>query len=78
MLATERGEPSVQDILNDNSKSDLQHVAEWRQVIDYLETVTLSNLEIHVPLIQAMTGSMQSGQLPAEEQQLPGIPPRAI
>ena len=78
MLATERGEPSVQDILNDSSKSDLQHVAEWQHVIDYLETVTLSNLEVHVPLIQAMTGPVQSGRLPTEDQQLSGIPPRAI
>ena len=67
-LAASRGEPTVQDLLNDESKSDLQHVADWQQVITYLDTVTVSSLEVHIPLLQATHGIQHFGQVPTGEQ----------
>ena len=77
-LAASRGEPSVQDLLNDESKSDLQHAADWQQVITYLDTVTVSSLEVHVPLLQATPGVQQFGQVPTGEQHPLGLPPSFV
>lgn len=38
-LATLKGEPSVQELLEDTSVSDAQHVANWDQVVMYTKTV---------------------------------------
>lgn len=43
----QQGEPSIQSLLSDTSKSDLQHASDWQQVTDYLSTVTLANLHLH-------------------------------
>ena len=50
MLAAQRGEPSVQQLLSDTSKSDVQHVTDWQHVVRYLDSLTLIRLETHWPL----------------------------
>ena len=50
-LAQGRGQPSMQELLEDTSVDDLQHAANWEQVIAYAKTVTLANIHEHVPLL---------------------------
>ena len=51
LLAVERGEPSVQSLLEDTSVDDFQHVANWQEVVQYLTTVTPSNIHSHNQLL---------------------------
>ena len=52
MLAADRGEPTVQALLNDTSLDNLQHAANWEDVINYLTTITTDNYHGHVPLLK--------------------------
>ncbi|KAL0023897.1 hypothetical protein WJX79_007624 [Trebouxia sp. C0005] len=51
VLAEQHGEPSVQALLSDTTKSDLQHAAEWQQAADYLDTITVATMHLHQPLL---------------------------
>lgn len=50
-LATERGEPSVQSLLEDTSVDDFQHAANWQEVVKYLTSITMETVHVHVPLL---------------------------
>ena len=50
-LATERGEPSVQSLLDDTSVDDFQHAANWQEIAQYLTTVTSDNVHSHCRLL---------------------------
>ena len=43
VLATKRGEPSVQTLLEDTAVSDAQHAANWQQIVMYTQTLTPEN-----------------------------------
>lgn len=51
-LAADRGEPSVQALLEDTSVDDIQHAANWQEVVKYLTTIKLEDLSHHTPLLQ--------------------------
>lgn len=55
LLATERGEPSVQSLRDDTSVDDFQHVANWQEVVQYLTTITPSNIHTHIQLLGEST-----------------------
>lgn len=38
-LAAKHGEPTVQDLLEDNSLSDAQHAINWEQVVTYTQNL---------------------------------------
>ena len=50
-LANERGEPSVQSLLEDISVDDIQHAANWQEVVKYLTSITMETVHVHVPLL---------------------------
>lgn len=52
MLAEQRGEPSMNTLLSDTSKSDLQHAADWQQVTAYLDSISMANMHMHQPLLR--------------------------
>lgn len=52
-LAELHNEPSVETLLNNTSKSDLDHSVGWQMVTNYLQTVNMSNMHLHVPLLDA-------------------------
>lgn len=52
-LAEMHNEPSVETLLNNTSKSDLDHSVDWQKVTNYLQTVNMSNMHMHVPLLPA-------------------------
>ncbi len=51
VLAEQHGEPSVQSLLSDITKTDLQHAADWQQAVDYLNTITVAAMHLHQPLL---------------------------
>lgn len=53
VLAEQHGEPGVQSLLSDTSKTDLQHAADWQQATDYLNTISMANMHLHQPLLTA-------------------------
>ena len=50
-LASERGQPPLQELLDDTSVDDLQHAANWEQVVTYASTITMQTINGHVPLL---------------------------
>lgn len=52
-LAEMHNEPSVETLLSNTSKSDLDHSVDWQKVTNYLQTVNMSNMHMHVPLLAA-------------------------
>ncbi len=50
--AVRRGEPPMQRILDDTTDDDLQHAANWAEVASYLDTITMDNMNVHVPLLR--------------------------
>ena len=50
-LAGERGWPSKQQLLEDTSVDDLQHAANWEEVVRYASTITMETIHDHVPLL---------------------------
>ena len=50
-LAEERGCPSKQELLEDTSVDDLQHAANWEEVVRYATTITMETIHDHVPLL---------------------------
>jgi len=50
-LAAQRGEPSVQELLDDTTKSEVQHLADWQQVVHYLNSLNLNSMAVHWPLL---------------------------
>lgn len=51
LLASQRGEPSVQFYLDGAGIDDAQHEASWQEVVEYLQSLNASNLHKHVPLL---------------------------
>ena len=51
VLAEQHGEPTVQALLSDTSKTDLQHAADWQQAIDYLNTISTATMHMHQPVL---------------------------
>ena len=51
VLAEQHREPSVQSLLSDITKTDLQHAADWQQAADYLNTITVATMHLHQPLL---------------------------
>ena len=50
--AVRRGEPPMRVLLEDLSLDDLQNAANWAEVATYLTTITVDDLNLHVPLIK--------------------------
>ena len=50
-VAELHNEPSVESLLNNTSKSELEHSADWQQVVQYLQAVNMGNMHLHVPLL---------------------------
>ena len=50
-LATERGLPAMQELLDDTSVDDLQHAANWEEIVRYATTITMETIHDHVPLL---------------------------
>ena len=51
VLAEQHGEPTVQALLSDTTKTDLQHAADWQQAIDYLKTISVATMHMHQPVL---------------------------
>lgn len=51
LLASQRGEPSVQFYLDGAGLDDFQHEANWQEIVAYLQSLNANNLHKHVPLI---------------------------
>lgn len=51
VLAEPLGEPSVSALLSDTTKSDMRHSADWQQVTEYLDTISMANMHMHQPLL---------------------------
>ena len=51
VLAEQHREPSVQSLLSDTTKTDLQHAADWQQAAEYLNTITVATMHLHQPLL---------------------------
>ena len=49
-LADDRGEPSLQSLLDDTSVDSRQHAQNWQEVVQYLATITMDNYHTHCPL----------------------------
>ena len=50
-LVKERGEPSMQALLEDTLVDDIQHAANWQEIVNYLASITMDNIHDHVPLL---------------------------
>ena len=51
-IAAERGgEPSKESLAADASIDDVQHAANWEDVITYLTTINMDTIHEHVPLL---------------------------
>lgn len=50
-LASQRGEPPKQALMQSAGMDGLQHAANWQQVVEYLQDVHAGNLSQHVPLM---------------------------
>lgn len=50
-LAADREEPSMQALLDDTSVDDFQHDANWQDLSRYLASITMQNVQAHVPLL---------------------------
>ena len=50
--AIRRGLPSHKEIIEDTSMSDLQHSANWAELVLYLEGITERDLDVHVPFLR--------------------------
>ena len=56
-LAAQREEPSVQELMTGLSKSDAQHMADWHHVADYLDKLSLNDLDRHCSLLGQPAGA---------------------
>lgn len=63
VMAAQIGEPSSELLMRPNGLDDLQHAANWQQIEDYLKTVNMSNLHLHVPLVQDGSSVSSNTQL---------------
>ena len=52
-LADLHNQPSVESLLNNTSKSEFDHSTDWQQITNYLQTVNMSNMHLHVPVLGA-------------------------
>lgn len=52
LLASKKGEPTAEALTRSAGLDNLQHAANWQQVEEYLKTVTIDNMNKHVPLIK--------------------------
>ena len=67
-LAATREEPSVQQLLEDTSVSDLQHAANWKSVIEYNSALRRETVPVYVkfagrlaePLLQFLDANMSA------------------
>ncbi len=50
-LASQRGEPPQEELMQPAGMDSLQHAANWQQVVEYLQDVNASNLNQHVPFV---------------------------
>ena len=50
-LASSKGEPTTQSLLEDTAIDDIQHAAKWEQIKQYLTSITMENVSEHVPLL---------------------------
>ena len=60
VMAASIGEPPSELLMQPNGLDDLQHAANWQQVEEYLKTVNMSNLHLHVPLLQDASSAYSS------------------
>ena len=54
VLAERHGEPSVTALLSDTTKGDIQHSADWQQVTEYLNSISMANMHMHQPLLSRL------------------------
>ncbi len=52
LLAAKSGEPTAEALTQSAGLDNLQHAANWQQIDEYLKTVTVHNMNQHVPLIK--------------------------
>ncbi|KAL0025899.1 hypothetical protein WJX77_000508 [Trebouxia sp. C0004] len=50
-LASQRGEPPKEALMQSAGMDGLQHAANWHQVVEYLQNIHAGNLNQHVPLM---------------------------
>ena len=51
VLAAQRGQPHAQRYMDGDGLDDSQHASNWQQISNYLRTITVANLTVHVPLM---------------------------
>ena len=51
LLASQRGEPPKEVLMQSAGLDSVQHAANWQQVVEYLQYVNVGNLNQHVPLL---------------------------
>ena len=51
VLAKDRDQPTMQELIHDTSVDDFQHAANWEEVLAYLKTITMQNLHEYVPVL---------------------------
>ncbi len=75
LLAAKNGEPTAEALTQSAGLDNLQHAANWQQIDEYLKTVTVHNMNQHVPLIkdQVPPASDQSYVSSYTEQPLDGF-----
>lgn len=49
-LAAQAGEPSIRELMTDDSLDDVQHAANWDALLDYLSHLTFEQKQEHVQL----------------------------
>lgn len=63
-LASQRGEPPKEVLMQSAGMDSFQHAANWQQVVEYLQDVNAGNLNQHVPLmIQDNVPNVANSQL---------------
>ena len=51
IAAEQGGEPSIEALKTDAAVDDVQHAANWEDVITYLTTIDMDTVHIHNPLL---------------------------
>ena len=52
LLAFKRGDPTAEELTQSAGMDNLQHAANWQQIEEYLKTVTVHNMNKHIPLLK--------------------------
>ena len=63
LLAARRGEPTAEALTQSAGMDNLQHAANWQQIEDYLKTVTVHNMNRHIPLLKEPVSPLSGSSL---------------